>query len=191
MDMNLRHLAAGELTESLPETPHELPFDRGKIDELVDRVRQGEPVDLLTELLACVDWRGAFTEPDGRPITIEDIARLIAFYKQKFADVGVIYIADLLSTEFMTEQRARGDIVFSDDLLRLFREQPDVWQEIRLFFRRKEFVTALLTQSHASRWASLNPDRLVQSEQGTSRPGEQQGEGTSRKPKSEDRNPSH
>ena len=114
MDMNLRHLAAGELTDSLPETPHELPFDRGKIDELVDRVRQGEPVDLLTELLACVDWRGAFTEPDGRPITIEDIARLIAYYKQKFADVGVIYIADLLSTEFMTEQRARGDIVFSE-----------------------------------------------------------------------------
>ena len=72
MDLNLRHLAAGELTDSLPETPHELPFDRGKIDELVDRVRQGEPVDLLTEMLACVDWRGSFTEPDGRPITIED-----------------------------------------------------------------------------------------------------------------------
>jgi hypothetical protein len=158
MDMNLRHLAGGELTDSLPETPHELPFDRGKIDELIDRVRQGEPVDLLTEMLACVDWRGSFTEPDGRPITIEDIARLIAYYKQKFADVGVIYIADLISTEFMTEQRARGDVVFSDDLLRLFREQPEVWQEIRLFFRRKEFVTALLTQSHASRWASLNPD---------------------------------
>ena len=41
-----------------------------------------EPVDLLTELLACVDWRGSFTEPDGKPITIEDIARLIAYYKQ-------------------------------------------------------------------------------------------------------------
>ena len=121
MDMNLRHLAAGELTDSLPETPHELPFDRAKIDELIDRVRKGEPVDLLTEMLACVDWRGTFTEPDGRPITIEDIARLIAYYKQKFADVGVIYIADLLSTEFMTEQRAQGDIVFSEELLRLFR----------------------------------------------------------------------
>ena len=95
---------------------------------------------------------------DG-PITIEDIARLIAYYKQKFADVGVIYIADLLSTEFMTEQRARGDIVFSDKLLRLFRDHARLWQEIRLFFRRKEFVTALLTQAHASRWASLNPDQ--------------------------------
>src|SRR4029078_10629283 len=120
MDMNLRLLVAGELTDSLPETPHELPFDRGKIDELIDRVRKGEPVDLLTEMLACVDLRGAFTELDGRPITIEDIARLIAYYKQKFADIGVIYIADLLSTEFMTEQRARGDIVFSAALRALF-----------------------------------------------------------------------
>jgi hypothetical protein len=158
MDIHLRQLAAGELTDTLPETPHELPFDRGKIDELVDRVRNGEPVDLLTEMLACVDWRGSFAEPDGRPITIEDIARLIAYYKQKFADVGIIYLAELLATEFMTEQRARGDIIFSDRLLQLFREEPELWQEIRLFFRRKEFVTALLTQAHASRWASLNPD---------------------------------
>ena len=70
----------------------------------------------------------------------------------------MVYLADLLSTEFMTEQRARGDIVFSDDLMRLVRDEPELWQEIRLFFRRKEFVTALLIQSHASRWASLNPD---------------------------------
>ena len=158
MDMNLRHFARGELTNTFPETPHELPYDRTKIDALVDRVRQGQPVDLLTELLACVDWRGAFTESDGKPITIEDIARLIAFYKRKFSDVGLVYLADLLSTEFMTEQRAQGDIVFSERLLKLGQTDPELWQEIRLFFRRKEFVTALLVQAHASRWASLNPD---------------------------------
>jgi hypothetical protein len=158
MDMNLRHFARGELTNTLPETPHELPYDRGKIDALVDRVRQGQPLDLLTELLSCVDWRGAFTESDGKQITIEDIARLIAYYKQKFSDVGLVYLADLISTEFMTEQRARGDVVFSEKLMRLGQDEPELWQEIRLFFRRKEFVTALLVQAHASRWASLNPD---------------------------------
>lgn len=142
----------------LPETPHELPIDRAKIDALLERVRHGERVDLLDELLAAVDWRGAFAADDGAGLDLEQIARLIAYYREKFSDIGPVYLADLLSTEFMTEQRARGDVVFSDDLLRLFREQPEVWQEIRLFFRRKEFVTALLTQSHASRWASLNPD---------------------------------
>jgi hypothetical protein len=160
MDMDIRYLTRGELIDQLPETPHELPFDRVRIDDLVDRVRKGAVVDLLTELLTCVDWRGSFTEPDGKPITIEDIARLIAYYKQKFADVGVIYMAELLSTEFMTEQRAQGDVVFSDKLLGLPRRDPELWQEIRLFFRRKEFVTALLTQAHASRWASLNPDQV-------------------------------
>ena len=158
MDMNLSHYTRGELTSELPETPHELVYDRGKIDVLVDKVRQGQPLDLLTELLACVDWRGSFTESDGKPITLEDIARLIAYYKIKFADVGIVYLADLVSTEFMTEQRARGDVVFSEKLMALGQQDPELWQEIRLFFRRKEFVTALLVQSHASRWATLNPD---------------------------------
>jgi len=158
MEMDLRHLSHGELTFTFPETPHELPYDRGKIDVLIDKVRQGQAVDLLTELLACVDWRSAFTESDGKPIGVEDIARLMAYYKRKFADVGLVYLAELVSTEFMTEQRARGDIVFSEKLMALGKQEPELWQEIRLFFRRKEFVTSLLVQSHASRWASLNPD---------------------------------
>lgn len=163
MDTNFRLLTRGELTDSLPETPHDLPFDRAKIDDLVDRVRKGQSIDLLTELLTAVDWRGSFTEHDGKPITIEDIARLMAYYKQKFSDVGVIYLAELLSTEFMTEQRARGDFTFSEKLMQLPQQDPELWLEIRFFFRRKEFVTALLTQAHASRWASLNPDNSHQS----------------------------
>ena len=163
MDMNLRSLAGGELSTELPETPHDLPYDRGKIDALVDRVRRGEQVDLLTELLNCVDWRGAFADEGGKPLTLEEIARLIAYYKRKFSDVGVIYLAELLSTEVMTEQRARGDIAFSDELMAIARDNPRLWLEIRQFFRRKEFVTALLTQSHASRWARLNPDNQQES----------------------------
>jgi hypothetical protein len=54
----------------------------------------------------------------------------------------------LLSTEFITEQRARGDIIFSERLLRLGHAEPDLWHEIRQFFRRKEMVTALLAAAH-------------------------------------------
>lgn len=134
---------------SLPETPHELPVDRGKVDDLVDRVRSGETIDLLDGFLGVVDWRAAFGAASGEPLTTAELARLVGYYREKFADVGPIYLAELLSTEFMTEQRARGDVVFSERLLALGREDPELWTEIRLFFRRKEFVTALLAMAHA------------------------------------------
>ncbi len=136
---------------ALPETPHELPIDRAKVDALLDRLRGGETVDLRDELMAVVDWRGAFAGEDGAPLDLDQIARLIAYYREKFADIGPIYIAELLSTEFMTEQRARGDIVFSPRLLELGRSDPALWAEIRQFFRRKEFATALMTLSHRPR----------------------------------------
>jgi hypothetical protein len=131
-----------------PETPHELPYDRGKVDALLERVRKGEKIRLIDELLACVDWRGAFGTDDGAPIDIEHIAKLIAFYREKFSDIGPVYIAELLSTEFMTEQRARGDIVFSSKLMDLGRNDPELWKEIRIFFRRKEMATAMLVNAH-------------------------------------------
>jgi len=136
---------------ALPETPHELPIDRARVDALLDRLRGGETVDLRDELMAVVDWRGAFAGEDGTPLDPDQIARLIAYYREKFADIGPIYIAELLSTEFMTEQRARGDIVFSDRLLDLGRTDPALWTEIRQFFRRKEFATALMTLAHRDR----------------------------------------
>ncbi|MGH2562757.1 MAG: hypothetical protein ACRDJH_27165 [Thermomicrobiales bacterium] len=132
----------------LPETPHELPYDRAKIDELLTRVRAGEAIDLLAELVNAVDWRRGFGDDGGQPVTIEEIARLRAYYREKFADVGPLYVAELLSTEFMTEQRARGDVIFSDRLMELGRNEPELWQEISRFFRRKEMVTALLVQAH-------------------------------------------
>ena len=151
MDFDVRRMIGGQLSTKLPETPHELPFDRGRIDELLVRVRDNQPIDLLTEMLNCVDWRGIFVDDEGKPITLEDITRLIAYYRRKFSDIGPIYIAELLSTEFMTEQRARQDIVFSERLLRLGREEPELWAEIRQFFRRKEMVTALLLTANAAR----------------------------------------
>jgi len=134
---------------ALPETPHELPIDRTKVDELVDRIRGGERTDLLEAFLGVVDWRGAFGAASGEALTTTELARLVGYYREKFADVGPLYLAELLSTEFMTEQRARGDVVFSDRLVALGRQDPELWTEIRLFFRRKEFVTALLAMAHA------------------------------------------
>lgn len=134
-------------TRDLPETPHDLPYNRARIDELLMRVRNGERVDLLMELLGCVDWRAVFADDEGRPITIEDIARLHAYYRKKWSDIGTLYLAELLSTEFMTEQRAQGDIAFSPELLALGRNNPKLWQEIRLFFRRKEFATAMFAMA--------------------------------------------
>jgi hypothetical protein len=151
MDFDIRRMVGGELTDRLPETPHELPYDRGKIDDLLTRVKNGEAVELLTELLNAVDWRGAFVDDEGKPITLEDLSRLYAYYKQKFSDLGPVYLADLLSTEFMTEAIARGDIVFSDRLQQIGRDDPRLWQEIRQFFRRKEFATALLVGAHYQR----------------------------------------
>ena len=133
--------------QGLPETPHELSVDRAKVDALLTRVRDGAVVDLLEEFLAAVDWR-AFAGEGGAPPSPLEIAQLRAYYREKFADVGALYLAELLSTEFMTEQRARGDVVFSDRLLEIGRTEPAVWAEIRQFFRRKELATAHFAMAH-------------------------------------------
>jgi hypothetical protein len=145
--------------EGFPETPHELPVDRGKIDALLERVRKGEQVTLLDEFLIAVDWRTAFAADDEQPLDAEDIGRLIAYYQAKFHDIGPVYLAELMSTEFMTEQRARGDVVFSEKLLALGRNDPELWKEIRMFFRRKEFATAMLVHAHHERTEDESPAR--------------------------------
>jgi hypothetical protein len=131
----------------LPETPHELPFDRGSIDALVDRVRAGERVNLVEAVIDALDW-ASFTTTEGEPLDANGRDELRRYYREKWADVGPLYLAELLSTEFMTEQRARGDILFSERLMQLGRAEPDLWHEIRQFFRRKEMVTALLAAAH-------------------------------------------
>jgi hypothetical protein len=134
-------------TPSLPDTPHELPLDRAVVDSLVDRVRSGERLNLLEATLDAIDW-SIFATADGASLTDDAQRDLRAYCRQKWSDVGPLFLAELLSTEFITEQRARGDIVFSDQLLRLGREEPELWREIRQVFRRKEMVTALLAAAH-------------------------------------------
>ena len=128
---------------ALPQTPHELPLDRAAVDALLERARSGEPLDLLGGFLSAVAW-DAFASDDGDPLSPLERQELVAHYREKFADVGPLFLAELLSTEFMTEQRARGDIVFSERLLELGRNDPELWDEIRRFFRRKEMATGLL-----------------------------------------------
>ena len=137
----------------LPETPHELPFDRGAIDALVDRVRGGQRVDLLEAVLDALDW-SSFATVEGDPLDEAGRDELRRYYREKWVDVGPLFLAELLSTEFMTEQRARGDVLFSDRLLQLGRNEPELWHEIRQFFRRKEMVTALLAAAHEPRQAA-------------------------------------
>jgi len=155
-DENTMNLSSGTAVKhsELPETPHELPVDRTRIDALLERIRQGENVTLLDEFLIAVDWRGAFGGEGGDSIDAEDIGRLIAYYREKFSDVGPVYLAELMSTEFMTELRARGDVVFSKRLLEIGRSEPELWKEIRSFFRRKEFATAMLVNAHRQRQES-------------------------------------
>lgn len=131
----------------LPETPHELPFNRGMVDAVVDRARAGDTFDLLASVLQSVDW-SQFASESGSLLTETQLTQLQDYYRQKWSDIGPLYFAELLSTEFMTEQRARGDIEFSDRLLELGRTEPELWQEIRQFFRRKEMVTGLLVAAH-------------------------------------------
>jgi hypothetical protein len=134
----------------LPETPHELPYDRARVDDLMARVRDGASVDLLEGLLDAVAW-DAFGPAEGGALSALERAQLRDYYRRKFADVGPLYLAELLSTEFMTEQRARGDVVFSERLLALGRTEPELWAEIRGFFRRKELATAMLAAAHRPR----------------------------------------
>lgn len=142
-------------SNELPETPFDLPFNRARVDELLLRCKNGERIDLLYEVLGCVDWRGGFTDEAGLPLTLEDIARLHAYYRLKWNDIEPFFLADLLSTEFMTEQLAQGTVVFSPRLAELGRSEPKLWEEIRLFFRRKEIATALLAAADAANRASV------------------------------------
>lgn len=137
----------GQPSRELPEMPHELPLDRGLVDALVDRARQGEKIDLLEGLLDAVDWSG-FAENDGSGLAPKQLGHLRAYYREKWSDIGPLFLAELLSTEFMTELRARGDVEFSPRLLELGRNEPELWLEIRQFFRRKEMVTAILASAH-------------------------------------------
>ena len=91
--------AAGPV--GLPEMPHEVALDRGLVDALVDQVRAGERVDLLEATLDAVEWQ-AFSQPDGQPLDEAALATLRRYYRDKWSDIGPLFLAELLSTEVMT-----------------------------------------------------------------------------------------
>lgn len=134
-----------------PRTPSELLYHPDMALETFHKVQQGGRVDLLEELLDCVDWRGQFGSAGSGFLTPPQIAELKGYYRAKFAGLERYYLAEQLSTTVMSGLLAEGDIAFSDALRQLGREQPELWQEIRAFFGRKEFATTALALADAPR----------------------------------------
>ena len=127
-----------------PETPGELAYLPDAVIELFGRVQHGEQIDLLDGLLNCVDWAEMFGGIESGFLLPEQLRELRRYYRRKFAEVEPYYLAEQLSTELMSALIASGDFVFSNDLKRLGREQPELWQEIRTFYSRKEVALAQL-----------------------------------------------
>ena len=50
MDFDLKALVGGELTDRLPETPHELPYNRARVDEVRGGAQQALAERLETVL---------------------------------------------------------------------------------------------------------------------------------------------
>ena len=130
-----------------PSTPAGLVYHLDAVLDLFQRVQAGERIDLLEGLLACVDWREMFGGDGTGFLTSHQLDQLRAYYRAKFSGVERYYLAEQLSAELMTAMMASGDQEFSDDLKRLGRERPELWNEIRTFFSRKELATSLLVLS--------------------------------------------
>jgi hypothetical protein len=134
-----------------PETPGELLYNLDLVQETFQKAQDGRTLDLLEELLDCVNWREQFGSTGSGFLRPEQIAELKRYYRAKFAGLERYYLAEQLSTELMSALLAHEDVVFSDALRRLGRDQPELWQEIRAFFSRKEVATATLALADAPR----------------------------------------
>lgn len=126
-----------------PETPGELVYLLDAVVALFEDIQQGAQVDLLERLLDCVDWREMFGADGAAPLSAAQVEELRRYYRAKFAALDRFYLAEQLSTELMTALMASGDMRFSEDLRRLGRDRPELWQEIRTFFSRKELATSM------------------------------------------------
>jgi hypothetical protein len=127
-----------------PQTPGELTYQLDMVLETFQKVQEGRKLDLLEELLDCVDWREQFDSAGSGFLKPQEIAALKRFYRAKFANVERYYLAEQLSTSVMTALLATSDFSMSEDFKRLGREQPERGQVLRAFFGRKEFTTAAL-----------------------------------------------
>jgi hypothetical protein len=134
--------ASGEADEQWPQTPAELNYQLDMILDLFNRIQRGDKVDLLEELLDCADWREMFGSAASGFLQPQQIGELRRFYRTKFAELERYYLAETLSTQLMTALMVSGDFTFSDELKRFGNEQPELWQEIRTFFGRKELASA-------------------------------------------------
>jgi hypothetical protein len=145
-DSGNRAFGNGQIDEQdgWPQTPGELLYQLDLVLETFQKVQEGRKLDLLEELLDCVDWREQFGSAGSGFLKPQEIAALKRFYRAKFADLQRYYLAEQLSTSVMTALLAAGDFSMSEEFKRLGREQPELWQELRAFFGRKEFTTAAL-----------------------------------------------
>jgi hypothetical protein len=144
MNWNPNDQQAINATEDWPATPGELAYNLDRVLEMFGDVQNGSNIDLLEALLDCADWREMFGSTGSGLLKPDDIEQIKQYYRQKFANVDRYYLAEQLSTELMTALMSSGDIVFSDALKEFGRSNPDLWQEIRGFFGRKEVSTAML-----------------------------------------------
>lgn len=126
-----------------PQSPGELVYQLDAVVQLFEDVQQGAQIDLLERLLDCVDWREMFGGDSAGPLLTTQIDELRTYYRTKFAELDRFYLAERLSSELMTALMASGDMRFSEDLRRLGRDRPELWQEIRTFFSRKELATSM------------------------------------------------
>lgn len=136
--------AGDDPNDGWPSTPSQLVYHIDAVVNLFERVRGGERLDLLEALLACADWREMFGGEGAGFLTVQQLDQLRNYYRSRFAGIERFYLAEQLSTELLTAMIAGGDLEMSPDLKQLGRERPDLWNEIRTFFSRKEFATALL-----------------------------------------------
>jgi len=142
--MNWNQTQSNGDQEQWPETPAELVYNLDRVLETFARVQQGEHVDLLEALLDCADWREMFGSTGSGILKPEDVEAIKNYYRTRFSEVDRYYLAEQISTQLMTALMSSGDIVFSDELKQFGRDNPELWQEIRSFFGRKELSTAML-----------------------------------------------
>jgi hypothetical protein len=127
-----------------PQTPGDLVYLLDSVVALFEDAQQGAKIDLLERLLDCVDWREMFGGDGAAPLLAAQVEELKAYYRAKFAALDRFFLAEQLSTELMTSLMASGDMRFSEDLRSLGRDRPELWQEIRTFFSRKELATSMV-----------------------------------------------
>ena len=144
MNVNPQGRQNGEAEEGWPESPAELVYNLDRVLEIFDEVQNGQQIDLIEALLDCADWREMFGSTGSGLLKPYDIESIKNYYRAKFAEANRFYLAEQLSTQLMTALMSSGDFVFSDALKQFGRENPELWQEIRTFFGRKEFSTTLL-----------------------------------------------